>query len=289
MRAASIITQKRENMTTPFMHHLRSSLTILPLALIHPSCTGTEADNPFTDPTMTSLCKGDEEYVPLGARWKASSLGTDWSAPALSAQASPGESLLSPLSEIPVWLECVEWELREGVLDYQIANFRGGCEVTWEGGGRVTSDGDVVVELANNSCSVALCGNCLYDLRSGGQLEMPDANESVHFELVRKDCEGDVTVTSKWQLPVGESPHGMLCRPADRWGAESSVGNASSNVDVDLYAPCGEDSMDELAERSCAEGLTCVSGNCVPACMSDEECPLSGALTCQEGHCLLSE
>src|SRR5690606_26293981 len=107
--------------------------------------------------------------------------------------------------------------------------------------------------------------------------------------LIRKDCDGEVTLESSWSLPVGEKPQGLLCREADRWGAESSAGNAATGVNVELYAPCDDGSEEELAEKSCADNLSCIAGRCVPACSIFDDCPLRGALSCQEGYCQLSE
>lgn len=272
---------------------IRTSLACLglfALALIQPSCTGTEADNPFTDPATTSLCKGEDDYLPLANQREALALDQDTLKGPLPADPiPPRESHLSSLSEIPVWLECIEWDLREGVFDYQVSNFRGGCAVDWKGGGEVTSDGNVAVKLQNKSCSVAACGNCLYDLRSNGQLEMSEAKDAVTFELIRTNCGGEVTVESSWNLPIGPMPHGILCSDADRSGAESGAGKAAPGVEVELYAPCEDGSDADLPGRTCAENLNCIAGRCVPSCSIDDDCPLAGALTCQDGHCQLSE
>jgi len=262
---------------------------ILALTLIQPSCTGTEADNPFTDPATTSLCKGEDNYVPLANKRELQGLTQDSLEGVFRAEpAPPPPSNLSSLSEVPVWLECIEWDLSEGIFDYQVANFRGGCAVDWSGGGEVTSDGNVSVELQNKSCAVAGCGNCLYDLRSNGQLEVPEPNDTMTFDLIRTDCKGEVTVEGSWTLPIAETPHGILCRDSDRWGAESAAGNATRGVEVELYAPCDDGSDADLEGRTCADGLNCITGKCVPSCAVDEDCPLSGAFTCQDGSCQLS-
>ncbi len=277
---------------------IRTSLPyagIFALALIQPSCTGTEADNPFTDPATTTLCKGDEGYVPLTSQREPLALDQDLfgsPVPALPAPPSgpePHRSQLSSLSEIPVWLECLEWDYREGIFDYQLANFRGGCAVEWTGGGEITNDGGILVELQNESCAVAGCGSCLYDLRSNGQLETDALKERMTFDLIRRDCEGEATLESSWSLPIAEEPRGLLCREADRWGAEKSANNTESDVKIELYAPCDAGTDEGFEPRTCADNFTCIAGHCVPSCESDDDCPLSGALTCQDGYCQLPQ
>lgn len=281
---STMYDEKTENqMNTSLTRARNSSLSILALALVHPSCTGTEADNPFTDPTTTSLCKGADDYKPLANLREPLTVDPSWSAGPSRAELPAPESTLLPLGDIPIWLECLEWDLAHGVFDYQVANFRGGCEVSWSGGGRVTDQGDVLLELHNNNCAVAACGNCLYDVRSGGQLEMPQVTRDVTFELIRKNCDGEVTVESEWILPTSEQTHGLHCRKADAWGAEAG---GEGDAFAALYAPCG-DAFGET--RSCPDGLSCVAESCVPSCSADEDCPLSGALTCQDNYCQLAE
>lgn len=262
---------------------------LLTSALLHPACTGTEADNPVMDPVDTTICKGDEEFVPLASGPAPLDVGGSSNRRPIPAQVGQKPQRLSALEEIPVWLECIEWNFSEGTLDYQIANFRGGCAIDWTGGAKLLSAGHVSVELRNESCAVAACGNCLYDLRSNGNLELDSDTESVVFDLVRSDCDGDVTSESTWTLPVATQPQGLLCRKADLWGAEDAASNPDSGATVDLYAPCGPDAPDFSATETCADSLTCVVGSCVPTCTESTECPLSGALECRDDYCQLPE
>src|SRR5690606_15240904 len=185
-------------------------------ALLHPACTGTEADNPIADPVDTTACKGSDDYVPLA--WNPGGLEAsgDW-VEVPPARVGEETQSLSSLGEIPIWLECLEWSFVDGTLDYQIANFRGGCAIDWTGGANTTSTGNVTVQLQNERCAVAACGNCLYDLRSSGELdlELSDGVEEIHFELIRTNCDGDITSESSWTLPLAAQPAGLICGKAD--------------------------------------------------------------------------
>lgn len=240
-------------------------------------------------PVDTTVCKGDEEFVPLAWGREPLEAGGPSHRRPVRTQVGQKSQGLSPLEEIPVWLECIEWDFSAGILDYQIANFRGGCVIDWTGGANVISAGHVSVELKNESCAVAGCGNCLYDLRSSGNLELADDTASVALDLVRLDCEGDITTESTWTLPLAAEPQGLLCQKADLWGAQSAASNPSSGAPVDLYAPCGPDAPDPATMETCADGLTCVAGSCVPTCTEEIDCPLSGALECRDGYCQLPE
>lgn len=260
---------------------------LLTSTLLHPACTGTEADNPVMDPVDTTLCKGSEEFEPLASGRENLDVDDFSGRRPISAQVNQKSQRLLPLEDIPVWLECLEWSFFEGTLDYQVANFHGGCEIDWTGGANVISEGHVSVELENESCAVAACGSCLYDLRSSGNLELASDTASLVFDLVRLDCDGDVTSESTWTLPLSTQPLGLLCQKADLWGAEKVASNVSNRAPMDLYSPCGTDAPEP--SMACADGLTCIAGNCVPPCTENTDCPLSGALECRDGYCQLPE
>lgn len=241
--------------------------------LLSPGCNGTDAGNPFTE-IKASLCKGEEEYRVI--------VGEDASAPQLG-----------DLRDIPVWLECVETRHEDGRLSLQIANFRGSCAVDWVGSARVEGEegaSKVVVDLENESCSVAKCGNCLYDLVVDRALPLSsehDSSPDLEVSLVRRDCKGQVVLESSYPVRPGAERSSFFCRPADSWGIMGVRSAAPEGAELDLYAPCGaatgEDSiLDSARVESCAEGLVCSGGRCVTPCEDDSDCPLPGAERCVE-------
>lgn len=253
-------------------------------------CIGTEADNPFAEqPAEVTPCKGKDDYVAFRhALWSAHGPGSR-----VSEQFAQLGQALTATSEVPVWLECVDWTLDgEGVLSLQVFNFRGGCGVSWEGTAWVSEEEALRLELqnANPGCAIAGCGNCTYDARTTFEL----ADGAVHdmpFTLARLPCDGSNGRDSAWMLPLSTEPAGTRCTLADTWGAAKAQSNGGGRSD-NLYASC---TLDEVPDpdaypeplTECGEGLTCVDDRCLLACGGDADCPLSGALRCQDGYCRL--
>jgi hypothetical protein len=266
----------------------RSLATIL-IGVLTLGCGGTEADNPFAEPTEVTPCKSHEEYVAFDARREEPL--------ASNAHAQRFENLgaaLTVLDEVPIWLECVDWELnRDGLLSIQVLNFRGGCGVTWEGGTQVNQDG-LTVELqnANPGCAIAGCGNCLYDVRTQIALSQEQQGSTLHLKLARLPCDGENGLDSDWVLPLAFRPVGTSCVLADPWGAAAAASKGVGRTDA-LFRGCTDGSADIGPEAypspltDCGEGLSCVEQRCVPACENDADCPLGGALTCRDGFCQL--
>jgi hypothetical protein len=209
------------------------------------------------------------------------------------------EQLAAPLvttEEIPVWLECIDWSLDEGgELTVQAFNFRGGCGVTWTGQSVVSEDGTLRIELenANPGCAIAGCGNCTYDARGTFLLDDALSDGELPFTLARLPCDGSNGRDSDWLLPVGSSPAGTRCVPADPDGAAKADYNGAGRADA-LFAPCtleatADPDLYPTPLTACGDGLSCVEEHCVVACASDADCPLRGALGCQGGYCQLVE
>ncbi len=256
----------------------RSVLGMSSLLLI--TCAGTEADNPVAEPVDTTPCKSEAEY---------------FTAPETSGTFSTLRQALTGAEQVPVWLECVEWELQQDQrLSLQVFNFRGGCAIAWEGGVRITDAGEAVIELENTNpgCAVAGCGNCIYDVRGSVALSEAQTNGSLPFSLERLPCNGSNGRSSDWTLPLSTEPTGMSCRLSDPYGAASAYYNGAGRDDQ-LYTECvaagetpGAGSFDVVVE-DCGPDLSCVEGRCLPECTDDSDCPLGGALTCQTGYCRL--
>jgi hypothetical protein len=252
-------------------------------------CVGTEADNPFAEPVDITSCKAKDGYVGFAA--KVASPG----ALGRTRFANLSQALTSP-SEIPVWLECVDWSLEaDGKLALQVLNFRGGCSVEWEGGSRITEDGAVMIELnnADPSCAVAGCGNCIYDVRGDVSLDEAMRRGEIPFTLSRLPCNGSNGLNSEWTLPLGEQPSGTRCMLSDSEGAAGAQSKGAGRSD-ELFTPCTTDAALDpvpfpVPILDCGEGLSCVNERCLPACTADSDCPLQGALPCQEGFCQLPE
>lgn len=254
-------------------------------------CMGTEADNPFTEePVDITSCKAKDGYV--GFAPKVASLRE---ASNSGRFANLSQALTSP-SEIPVWLECVDWSLEvDGKLALQVLNFRGGCSVEWEGGSHIKEDGAVVIELnnADPSCAVAGCGSCIYDVRGEVSLDEATRRGEIPFTLSRLPCNGSNGLDSEWTLPLGEQPSGTRCVLSDSEGAASAQSRGAGRSD-ELFTPCTTDAALDpvpfpVPILDCGDGLSCVNERCVPACTADSDCPLQGALTCQDGFCQLPQ
>ena len=252
-----------------------------------PGCNGgTEGDNPFSGPVDASPCKGDAEYADYLARanGRLAPFGSE-----RSTNFDVNEQALVAQREMPIGLECVEWEYSGESLQLVVSNFTSGCAIEWEGETRLVAPGEIVMTLRNPSCEVARCGSCAYDARS--EVNGPRADllgldgETRRVTLEVRDCNGEPSDSISWQLGPN-SERGIRCEPVDGWAwlyGKSSSSDLFDETQLNLYAVCGE------AEGAveCTEDRSCNGGYCVPACSATEDCPLGGALTCQDGACLL--
>lgn len=268
------------------------------LAASVPSCSGTEADNPFAGPVDSTPCKGEPAYAdylarPSSARLSAQSLGSGFGGSGRGASFARTGQALTVSDQVPLTLECLAWAHEGETLQLQISNFLGGCAIDWTGGAGVSTPGHVVVQLDQNECVDALCGNCIYDTRAEVNARVDDliASDSGKTEVTLRltNCEGEATRSFEWLVPIASEPTGISCRPLGDYGAVRSarVAHEYSESQVNLYAPCDNDEHPEFNDV-CSDDRTCVGGYCVPGCEVEDDCPLGGALGCIDGACLLS-
>ncbi len=229
-----------------------------------------EEDSGLTDDALTTPCKASDAYLATAGGSHSAKTGE------LQKRSAP----LSPTTEIPIGLSCVEWQTTDNQrLDVQIVNFAAGCEIDWAGGAGVEQE-TLRVRLKNPSCSVAACGNCLYDTHTS--VALPESDR-VELRLELSSCEGEAKVLA-WDLSIGEKSHGYLCDFADAWGSRAAASRLG--LEGTAFTPCDDPGE---ATDACNAGLTCQSSSaglrCLPECSSDADCPLEGALTCASGYC----
>lgn len=267
----------------------RRAMFVIGLCLTVTGCSssGTEGDNPFAGTVNASPCKGDAAYADYAARPNL---------PLVSEYTELGEysrveQALLARDEMPIGLECLEWQLDADQLALTVSNFTGGCGIDWDGRVAVTAPGEVAIQLQNPSCSVARCGNCSYDTNvevtaSAEQLFVDGKPERVSLELL--DCNGERSAKLEWDVAARPDSDGITCRPIESWSwiyGKVSGSDLFTEAQLNLYAVC--ESADEAQSVPCTEDRSCVGGYCVPSCDSDADCPLEGALTCQDGACLV--
>jgi len=262
----------------------RWALPILLAPTLLVRCSGTEADNPVTDLVVTA-CKSQPEYDPYQlaeflSQAEATQTAGGGAGDVFKSTQPPAESAgraraLTSTADIPIGLMCLEWQRTETSLQVQIVNFGAGCGAEWKG--RTTLSGDRLTLLLDNQlCSVAACGNCLYDTAS--VLELPALSDLTLELSLNPACNGERDVRS-WQLPLTRAERGISCEFARPQGLGSIRGDA--------FLWCAEEN------DPCEDGLTCVPSDepisrCLPACDVDADCPLFGGTRCDAGHCVPS-
>jgi len=237
------------------------------LAPLLSPCAGTETDNPVVDFDATE-CKTRSTALTLATVARTAA------AQAVDPSAYDG-------------LYCYAWEtLADGGLSIDVINFSGGCGVTWKLGASRVEGSHIDLGVANPSCEIARCGNCLYDFTF--EIEGVDPSQPAEAQLHRYDCHGggNFEPAPKVILPLDARPEGMLCRPRSY---ELACGRAH-------LRPCDESTGGDLGdcEDGCGEGLACVDSEerdgdrCYTACEVDGDCPLE-VESCQDGACRLRE
>lgn len=260
------------------------------LCLTVPSCSngsGTEGDNPFAGTVDASPCKGDGAYADYLARPHLP-LAADHVAFSPFARV---EQALIAHDEMPIGLECLQWQSGDEQLQLAVSNFAGGCGINWDGDVVVTP-GEVVIRLQNPACDLARCGNCSYD--TDVEITASPANvfaddQPLHVSLELLDCKGERSSSLDWEVAASANSDGIVCRPIDSWDwiyGKVSGSDLFTETQLNLYAVC--DNPDQSEPVVCTGDRACVAGYCVPSCESDADCPLDGALTCQDGACLVS-
>lgn len=257
------------------------------------TCAGTEAGNPVVEPAEVTPCKSGNSYM-AAAHGNIPAPHADVAAAPRRAFSSLNQALSSG-ERLPVWLECVQWELEQDALSLHVSNFRGGCAIAWEGTTYASDTGEIRMDLENTNpeCAVASCGNCIYDAQGQVKLRPEQAQGDLAFSLRRLPCNDANGLETDWTLPLQSHSAGIVCGPADLWGAAAAHA-AGAGRDDELYTPCvepgGTPDSNRLGEvEACGAGLSCVEGRCLPACTEDSECPLDGALVCRAGFCRLPD
>jgi hypothetical protein len=205
--------------------------------------------------------------------------------------ARPGDfaniaSALVARDEMPVNLECLEWNYADEQLSLMVSNFNGPCGADWSGSTALDSIGKLTVTLT--TCVTAGCGSCVYDTSaeiSAPLTQLLDARgETLEMTLSQRDCEGHVSRDNVWLMPLSEQATGIICQPALPPFGGPPTSDFFSETQRNLYAHC--DPSHAYAVE-CTEDRTCIEGFCMTPCTDDADCPLTGAFTCSEGACRL--
>lgn len=261
----------------------------LALGMVASSCYGgTEGDNPFVGSAHPSPCKNKEEftsYEPMFAR------------PALTLRelegsggdfASIGSSLVVARDEMPVNIECLEWQYTDGQLSLMVSNFNGPCGAQWTSSTSVDSPGKLTIALT--TCVVAACGSCIYD--TSAQVSAPLTQlldvegETLEVALRQGDCEGRISSDEVWQVPLSEQTAGIICQPAKPSFGGPPTSDYFSETQRNLYASCDPSYVHAV---ECTEGRSCVEGYCMAPCTQDTDCPLTDVFVCSDGSCRLTQ
>jgi len=187
-------------------------------------------------------------------------------------------------------LQCFVWErLENDVLAITLTNFHAGCAVTW--GGDAVLDGDTVeLRLTNLICAVAGCGWCIYDW-SFEVSDVPEVDE-LPVRVARRGCPDEsFEVTDGATLPLGEAAAGALCRYGNKYAVEQHAGEMGQCGQ--RFMPCTSANEEEgfcWSEESsppCTGDLVCEpeTNLCHQQCTSNDDCPLPGTVSCQDGLC----
>ncbi len=264
-------------------------LSLMTLAVVIPSClAGTEGDNPFSGPVNPSPCKGEEDYSTFAAAFKRPPTSLAKAALQHDGYATLEHALVAR-EEMPVTLECLEWDYASGELSLMVSNFSGPCGAEWEGATRLLGAGAVTIQL--DTCLVARCGSCTYD--TSGLLAAPleeivgSPGNALEVTLALGDCEGQVTSERRWNVPLLEQRAGILCQPATPQFSGPITSDHFSETQRNLYAVCDPAQAPSAVE--CTEGRSCVEGYCMAPCTEDPDCPMPGVLVCSDGACRLPQ
>jgi len=257
----------------------RKILLLLPLLSVQ--CTGTETENPAAPPLISfqgSPCKNTLSISAKGV------------APAPDGGTPANQKLL--LDKSYDGLQCIAWQkLAEGSFRFEFGNFYDSCGIEhWKGAANVENDGKVTLHVINSGCLAAACLGCLYDwdFDVRGVPETEDARLALSVE----DDDGRLCQSSRppieVTLPTSDAAQGIQCRPAYRTPVQQQA--YAHGTEGQLNMPCGPEVQTPCAaELSCGPLASPDDLRCLARCSIDSDCPLSGALACQEGTCRLAQ
>jgi hypothetical protein len=267
---------------TKIAHSLR--LGSLTFGLVLPTCMGgTEGDNPYTGPVNPSPCKGHGEYDSYLAAFKRTQ--PTWAGAPRGAYATLENDLVTN-REVPLNLQCLEWEYSGELLAVKISNFNGPCGAEWAGTIVLEEPGKLTITL--ETCLVARCGSCTYDTTA--ELSAPlsrvldSAGETLEVTLALSDCEGRWTSVETWTVPLPKQSEGISCGLATPPFSGQPTSELFSETQRNLYANC-EPAHAFAVE--CTEGRTCIDGHCMAQCEVEADCPLDEVFICSDGVCRL--
>ena len=189
-------------------------------------------------------------------------------------------------------LSCVAWQRAgAGQMKIDLYNYTGACGTTWIGDAAVAADGTLELHIDNPSCTVALCGKCLYDWSFDLNAVIP-SNQITPVAITIDTCKGQQQAV---QLSgnLGAADAGLSCTFADygalTWqaSAASTCGKAGMPCVGSLL--CGTGSF--TSTGTCDSGLVCDSSSavneprCLVPCTTTADCPRADAWSCQSGLC----
>jgi hypothetical protein len=241
------------------------TLLLFSLLALFAACNGTDVGNPprggLTD-FETSACKkfSFEKGIDRLPAWQ-------------------------PDPELYAGLTCVLWDTSGETLRVRLSNHRDGCGLDhgWEPQARIDDTG-VELLLDNPSCSIAACGNCIYDLSFDVQVAALQDRSELSLRVLGSECSGERPVHHTLRLPLASQPSGAQCTYTfenfDLLGAMPQGA---------LHTRCGDTAL--FGSVGCASGVcTEVSAKnrlCLAPCSSDLDCQPADVMTCSEGVCQL--
>ena len=189
-------------------------------------------------------------------------------------------------------LRCVAWK-RVGAdeLKLDLYNFDGACGTTWVGDAALGADGTLELGIDNPSCTIALCGKCLYDWSFDIHATIP-GGRAVPIGITVNACKGQQT-PAQFYAALGAEDGGMACDFADYGGLlwQASTLGTCGTVSMPCVgsALCGSGSF--TSTGTCQAGLVCDSSaavnepRCLVPCTTVADCPRADAWSCQTGLC----
>lgn len=238
------------------------------------SCSGTDTGNPPVIDLQTSGCR--ERY---GASKTAD----------LALQSLAPEVTRDPLYD---GLTCFVWSRADDRLTISLTNYETGCfaDRGWSPRAELAKDGALELVLADDECSVAACGWCVYDLSF--TIEDAELLRDREVRLYERGCDSSPARFKRAMLPLGSQQSGAVCTYA-HYVALQGFGAAPPGQ----RGACGAVQAG-TADAACSDGQRCVDlganeggdfskgKRCLATCASDADC--DALSRCEAGACRLS-
>lgn len=189
-------------------------------------------------------------------------------------------------------LRCIAWRrIGADELKLDLYNFDSACGTTWVGDAALRSDGTLELGIDNPSCSIALCGKCLYDWSFDVHATIPAA-QMLPVTITVNTCKGQQTPV-QLVTTIGAEESGMRCSFADYggllWQASATQTCGALSMPCQGSSLCGSGSV--TSTGTCNDGLVCDSSDavneprCLVPCTTSDDCPRADAWSCQSGLC----